>query len=98
MTTSTLFPYTTLFRSMGMPGEAGMNQEQAAKSLQQALDALNAAAMAKGEKGTQPGQNPMANAGMPPGRSEEHTSELQAQFHLVCRRLLEKKKRGCPRR
>src|SRR6266481_5052253 len=32
---------------------------------------------------------------MEPGRSEEHTSELQSQFHLVCRLLLEKKKNNC---
>src|SRR5689334_23516404 len=31
--------------------------------------------------------------GQPPERSEEHTSELQSQFHLVCRLLLEKKKK-----
>src|SRR5689334_24144601 len=31
------------------------------------------------------------------GRSEEHTSELQSQFHLVCRLLLEKKKKQTPR-
>ena len=48
---------------MGMPGQAGMNQMEAAGALQQALDALNAAAMANGMMGTQPGQNPMANAG-----------------------------------
>src|SRR5689334_24558011 len=30
---------------------------------------------------------------LPPSRSEEHTSELQSQFHLVCRLLLEKKKK-----
>src|SRR5689334_23691279 len=32
---------------------------------------------------------------LPTGRSEEHTSELQSQFHLVCRLLLEKKKSRC---
>src|SRR5689334_1390161 len=32
---------------------------------------------------------------LPTGRSEEHTSELQSQFHLVCRLLLEKKKTRC---
>ena len=52
---------------MGQPGEAGMNQTDAAMALQQALNALNAAAMANGQMPTQPGQNPMANAGMPPG-------------------------------
>src|SRR5438309_7951857 len=31
------------------------------------------------------------NVGLIPGRSEEHTSELQSQFHIVCRLLLEKK-------
>ena len=56
---------------MGMPMQAGMNQMEAAGALQQALDALNAAAMANGMMGTQPGQNPMANAGMmPPGMGD----------------------------
>src|SRR5438309_2852417 len=35
---------------------------------------------------------PRQRAKAKPGRSEEHTSELQSQFHLVCRLLLEKKK------
>src|SRR5689334_24507919 len=34
-----------------------------------------------------------SSTGLPPMRSEEHTSELQSQFHLVCRLLLEKKKK-----
>jgi len=49
---------------MGMPGEAGMNQTDAAKGLQQALDALNQAAMAQGMPGAQPGMGQMAMAGM----------------------------------
>ncbi|MBN9521798.1 hypothetical protein J0H58_25330 [bacterium] len=52
---------------MGQPMQAGMNQQNAANALQQALDALNAAAMANGMMGTQPGQSPMAMAGMQPG-------------------------------
>ena len=48
----------------GMPGEAGMNQTDAAKGLQQALDALNQAAMAQGMPGAQPGMGQMAMAGM----------------------------------
>jgi hypothetical protein len=52
---------------MGQPMQAGMNQQAAADALQQALNALNAAAMANGMMGTQPGQNPMAVAGMQPG-------------------------------
>src|SRR5580693_10441728 len=56
---STLFPYTTLFRSpWGSPPRRG--------------------------RGPGPGG--------PGRRSEEHTSELQSQFHIVCRLLLEKKK------
>ncbi len=53
----------------GMPGEAGMNQQDAAKGLQQALDALNQAAMAQGMPGAQPGmgQMAMAGTGMQPG-------------------------------
>src|SRR5689334_6219915 len=40
------------------------------------------------------GRDPAGFAEMRPGRSEEHTSELQSQFHLVCRLLLEKKNTG----
>src|SRR2546427_5951065 len=64
---STLFPYTTLFRS---PGEA-----------------LPAPGADRLEHIRQP---PAAGAAR---RSEEHTSELQSQSNLVCRLLLEKKKR-----
>src|SRR5258708_11005247 len=63
---STLFPYTTLFRS---------------RALYQALYDL-----------WQFGGN--ALVGWMPTRSEEHTSELQSPDHLVCRLLLEKKKRS----
>src|SRR5438309_5438438 len=58
---STLFPYTTLFRSWPPRSARGWP----------ALD---------------------GSARRAPARSEEHTSELQSQFHLVCRLLLEKKK------
>src|SRR5689334_24060765 len=67
---STLFPYTTLFRSSAVPA-----QPLEARRNQRALLAAP------------PGAPP------PSGRSEEHTSELQSQFHLVCRLLLEKKKK-----
>src|SRR2546422_5298000 len=65
---STLFPYTTLFRS----------RIGARDPVQGALQLL------LGERARQ--------ATRPPGRSEEHTSELQSRLHLVCRLLLEKKK------
>src|SRR5687768_18366931 len=76
--TSTLFPYTTLFRSAignainwqlplwAMP----LNQHQILKT---AVDLIAAGKMDE-------------------ARSEEHTSELQSRLHLVCRLLLEKKK------
>src|SRR2546430_6862014 len=64
---STLFPYTTLFRSL--PAAAGLARWLAAQGRPARVHEL-----------TDP-------------RSEEHTSELQSQSNLVCRLLLEKKKR-----
>src|SRR2546422_4202113 len=66
---STLFPYTTLFRSP--PGRRGA-----------ALDRRRIVT-----RRTAPDRGPE------PPRSEEHTSELQSRLHLVCRLLLEKKKK-----
>src|SRR5437868_13318538 len=60
---STLFPYTTLFRSRANPDQ----------------DAQGVVIEARLDRGRGP-------------RSEEHTSELQSRFDLVCRLLLEKKK------
>src|SRR3989442_3235671 len=64
---STLFPYTTLFRSL----KEGLNDVQLILRQRQ-------------------GQSRR----LPFARSEEHTSELQSRPHLVCRLLLEKKKRA----
>src|SRR5947209_15212029 len=69
---STLFPYTTLFRS---EDEAGKRQEE--DQQQPGLRGLRRAARGHEEE-----------------RSEEHTSELQSRQYLVCRLLLEKKKRS----
>src|SRR3712207_7061646 len=82
---STLFPYTTLFRSRrtGCPGHPGVPRaDDLADPAGQPRDVLAA--------------DP-AGAGRLPGglrrpRSEEHTSELQSRQYLVCRLLLEKKK------
>src|SRR5262245_63089119 len=74
--TSTLFPYTTLFRSTmndkpkpqpKPEPSTPQSRETARQALQQSMDRRSA-------------------------RSEEHTSELQSLRHLVCRLLLEKKK------
>src|SRR2546423_10814409 len=77
---STLFPYTTLFRSI-LRALAGRS---AAFRLQYSMREL---AIEKSEKVRFPG-----SFGNCPIRSEEHTSELQSLAYLVCRLLLEKKK------
>src|SRR5437763_5716308 len=80
--TSTLFPYTTLFRSLGpsrrafderVPQEHFLRQEDSSNRLRSCVDIMNTV------------------------RSEEHTSELQSPMYLVCRLLLEKKKYFHPR-
>src|SRR5438105_6362243 len=80
---STLFPYTTLFRSYVSPqGETMVRQD-----LQGAMAQRADLAFIR--------DNGTANTikGMRYWRSEEHTSELQSRVDLVCRLLLEKKKR-----
>src|SRR3989442_7524659 len=80
---STLFPYTTLFRS--------------ARSHQERDSAQGLGAVQK-KRCRQPPRDDDGNSGGKPVqavhevRSEEHTSELQSRPHLVCRLLLEKKK------
>src|SRR5260370_22367366 len=77
---STLFPYTTLFRSRHGADVAGM-----AGRAQDDTDAIER----RGQRGRRQ-EGWRANAGKM--RSEEHTSELQSHLNLVCRLLLEKKK------
>src|SRR2546427_5474529 len=84
---STLFPYTTLFRSDEHAIGCFRNPASAAR----ALAAGRAVADARAEWTRRPraaGHRPR-----PRVRSEEHTSELQSQSNLVCRLLLEKKKK-----
>src|SRR2546422_5183095 len=75
---STLFPYTTLFRSPTAPSSRGSVRANASAS---------ALAAAPTEKSAVPSVPIQARV----SRSEEHTSELQSRLHLVCRLLLEKK-------
>src|SRR5690242_20862652 len=90
---STLFPYTTLFRSLQniyWPFEQ-TNKNQLQKFLWHTLDSWNLA-MARMVKSILKKQNPDIVQSMPEKfRSEEHTSELQSHVNLVCRLLLEKK-------
>src|SRR2546429_3341981 len=67
---STLFPYTTLFRSVVQAGPVRVEAVGRGRHRPQAHDQVAAR-----------------------HRSEEHTSELQSRLHLVCRLLLEKKKK-----
>src|SRR5207302_11104718 len=78
---STLFPYTTLFRSLGYADEQGAGGHRGPMALR---------AGAGPDRGGGPPRSGPAPARR---RSEEHTSELQSRENLVCRLLLEKKKR-----
>src|SRR3712207_8712304 len=80
---STLFPYTTLFRSRRPLVRAALEDEERAR----VADLAAAACGARTSRGTSP-----RCAGVYARRSEEHTSELQSRQYLVCRLLLEKKK------
>src|SRR5688572_30938525 len=91
---STLFPYTTLFRSRAGPGVLQREDQQRGHRRPQARPTAT--------HGRYPsGWNSVATGTMarnrtysePRRRSEEHTSELQSQSNLVCRLLLEKKKK-----
>src|SRR2546422_7695327 len=80
---STLFPYTTLFRS------EGYQRVSVARRIREEVRACPAVSpSADGDCGGQ-GRNRTTDT----RRSEEHTSELQSRLHLVCRLLLEKKKK-----
>src|SRR5260370_13599891 len=83
---STLFPYTTLFRSILPPARSESCARPAAPAISPA---------AKPVRGARSGRGPVEQV-LPLGkwlaRSEEHTSELQSHLNLVCRLLLEKKK------
>src|SRR3712207_7777504 len=80
---STLFPYTTLFRSvatnpaavLGITNTSSSNQRATVQVTQDGLTFIR-----------------VASGAVTTDRSEEHTSELQSRQYLVCRLLLEKKK------
>src|SRR5689334_23819123 len=85
---STLFPYTTLFRSRVYPRDAAPPLFPAGEDRRADVGRRRSAPAARGRGATREMTLPDRP---PPNRSEEHTSELQSQFHLVCRLLLEKK-------
>src|SRR3712207_7723310 len=90
---STLFPYTTLFRS---PGRVGGQQGERVRPLHQREAARERPARADRQRRAVERQRHRRRVGHLPlhlHRSEEHTSELQSRQYLVCRLLLEKKKK-----
>src|SRR3712207_8859733 len=81
---STLFPYTTLFRSRVPPGaQVDLGQPTEPALLQQVDQQTDLDAVAGDERH-------LLEHRAPAGRSEEHTSELQSRQYLVCRLLLAK--------
>src|SRR5689334_24853318 len=82
---STLFPYTTLFRS-----HSGVKPPVDLEG--QIIYHCGPVMVQEGDQWVCKAAGPTTSSREEP-RSEEHTSELQSQFHLVCRLLLEKKKK-----
>src|SRR2546430_9424346 len=92
---STLFPYTTLFRSGQLSPELPHVRERVARGLERdedlAVGGSGRGAVAEREIDAAHRQSDVRQD----QRSEEHTSELQSQSNLVCRLLLEKTKNTC---
>src|SRR2546422_6946299 len=82
---STLFPYTTLFRSLGAGSGRARERQHAQDERERGHQDRPEAQAARLDGGRE--------AVLALLRSEEHTSELQSRLHLVCRLLLEKKNR-----
>src|SRR2546429_4050642 len=90
---SPLFPYTTLFRSGLLTATQRRSRWLPASRARRVRRLLRDQRASEGgwvrailgDEGFEPLERPLA-----PGRSEEHTSELQSRLHLVCRLLLEK--------
>src|SRR2546429_2668164 len=84
---STLFPYTTLFRSnRGWATHSSF-------SIGFLRDSNTYATISHGKHKVSATAEKGRSIALSTGRSEEHTSELQSRLHLVCRLLLEKKKK-----
>src|SRR3712207_7908245 len=86
---STLFPYTTLFRS---PGMALAYVDFSSQEMGIAAALSRDEALLEAYRSGDIYMSFAKQAGLAPPRSEEHTSELQSRQYLVCRLLLEKKK------
>src|SRR3712207_8309189 len=94
---STLFPYTTLFRSMGIYGYAEIVHNLSSKHENRDLLTTRVSGLFPTRQDFRR-MLPATVRGTTLGsllRSEEHTSELQSRQYLVCRLLLEKKNNDC---
>src|SRR2546422_7142800 len=90
---STLFPYTTLFRSREVAQREPEGDDLAERRGEDRARDPAYLAVAAEESGAGRGHDFIVQDEpyQAPSRSEEHTSELQSRLHLVCRLLLEKK-------
>src|SRR2546425_8159911 len=94
---STLFPYTTLFRSEDEGGVRHLHPRDGAALLRRPRGGTQDQGTRVRSRGGAAGRRIEARtlgAARPKRRSEEHTSELQSLAYLVCRLLLEKKKKN----
>src|SRR3712207_7152811 len=87
---STLFPYTTLFRSGGDRQRVGVVKAKT-RDVPRGMDVTRQ--VRAGARELEAAVEEHLAAGCAEDRSEEHTSELQSRQYLVCRLLLEKKKK-----
>src|SRR3712207_7770768 len=91
---STLFPYTTLFRSVQAGDEAARLDVEVVRQPQQVHQLVHREPVVRTGNGEREAVLDLDD--QVPVRSEEHTSELQSRQYLVCRLLLEKKKSTRP--
>src|SRR3989449_6130821 len=85
---STLFPYTTLFRSQWQQGGVAARRQRRRSLVARGQPLREERVHLARERGARQ----LVREHRRESRSEEHTSELQSRLHLVCRLLLEKKK------
>src|SRR3712207_8780559 len=91
---STLFPYTTLFRSPTLPPTSGSRMGRVVGSAGERGRPALPGQTGSGAHTTCGCTQHWVRGPYPTARSEEHTSELQSRQYLVCRLLLEKKKKN----
>src|SRR5699024_12781662 len=85
------FPYTTLFRSRRRRVATTCRHRRRRRRRRSRLRPRRPRSRLRPRRRSSPPPRPRNNRPPPPRRSEEHTSELQSRFDLVCRLLLEKK-------